>query len=122
MKNLERALLKTLNCFWWAVLLAPIIAYVLSFAVGVFSGTSLETVASMSTVLESFLGSVPSAAWLNDIWSSLFGVDGVLPFFESADLFLPLINYVIFWSVIRLFVTLLIWIPCFANKLIERWF
>ena len=37
MKNLERALLKTLNCFWWAVLLAPIIAYVLSFAVGVFT-------------------------------------------------------------------------------------
>lgn len=121
MTNNVRRINKILNWFWLVLLLAPMVAWVGVSAVAIFQGMP-ESVTSLSDFITAFLGVLPNPAWLDSIWTKLFAVDGLLPFTQSSSVSLPIINYLLLWSVLRFFISIFIWLPCFMQKLIERWF
>ena len=116
-----RRINKLLNWFWACVLLAPFVAWLFYSAVGVFQGLP-DRLVSVSEFINLFIGFTPAVDWLDSIWTGLFSSSGLLPFTNALTVSLPCINYLLFWSVIRLFISIFIWIPCFAQKIIERWF
>ena len=121
MTNNVRRINRILTWFWSLVLLAPLISWGLVSAVCVFNGATTDLL-PVSDYIVKFIGFNPAVAWLDNIWTALFSANGLMPFTSAAVVSLPIINYLLFWSVVRVFISVFIWIPCFCTKLIERWF
>lgn len=108
---------KTVNrffdtAFWYILYFLPVIAFIL---VAFRTGELVTLSTAMSTCGLDILLTNPVMTSLNQI----FGADGILPFFQNADL-INFFTYFISVFICHIFVDFLLFIPRLAHKWMNK--
>lgn len=100
--------------FWYIIYALPIICYLIFLSTG-----NYETIPSLLTAISSFGLDIATNSDLYLSLSGIFGVNGVVPLFASAD-----IIFVLTWFVgtylVHLMVDFLLFIPKIAMKWLDK--